>query len=147
VFAFRSPARALSAGLPRQDHVYRTIDESFRFHTKKIDEIYCKLDSTENPRSFENTQLHLKVVSYERKFLSVAKQFIEFVFVKKNQLKPTVVWHNSKLIVVFVWQPRCQCSSLSKDWLRENIKRLHLLFAYESAQAVCFHLISKCRWK
>jgi len=28
VFAFRSSARALAAGLPRQDHVYKTADES-----------------------------------------------------------------------------------------------------------------------
>jgi len=27
--------------------------ESFRFHLKKFDEMRCKLDSTENPRSFE----------------------------------------------------------------------------------------------
>ena len=27
--------------------------ESFRFHNKNFDEIRCKLDSTENPRSFE----------------------------------------------------------------------------------------------
>jgi len=52
-FAFRSPARALAAGLPRQDHVCSTTDESFRFHTKKIDEMRCKLDSNENPRSLE----------------------------------------------------------------------------------------------
>ena len=52
-FAFRSPARALPAGLPRQDHIYRTTDESFRFHNKNFDEMRCKLDSTENPRSFE----------------------------------------------------------------------------------------------
>jgi len=52
-FAFRSPARELAAGLPRQDHVYQTTDESFRFRNKNIDEMRCKLDSTENPRSFE----------------------------------------------------------------------------------------------
>ena len=53
--------RLLSAALlerwpqvfPRQDHVYKTTDESFRFHNKNFDEIRCKLDSTENPRSFE----------------------------------------------------------------------------------------------
>jgi len=28
-------------------------DESFRFHNKNFDEMRCKLDSTENPRSFE----------------------------------------------------------------------------------------------
>ena len=51
--AFRSAARALAAGLPRQDHVYKTTHESFCLHNKKIDEIRCKLDSTENPRLFE----------------------------------------------------------------------------------------------
>jgi len=58
VFAFRSPARLLAAGLPRQDHVYNTTDELFRLHNKKMDEMRhgCKLDSTENPRSFEKYQ-------------------------------------------------------------------------------------------
>jgi len=46
-------ARVLAAGLPRQDHVYKTTDESFRFHDKNFDEMRCKLDSTENPHSFE----------------------------------------------------------------------------------------------
>jgi len=40
-FAFRSSARALAAGLPRQGHVYKTTDESFRFHNKNFDEIRC----------------------------------------------------------------------------------------------------------
>jgi len=52
-FAFHSSARALAAGLPRQDHVYKTTNESFRFLNKNFDEMRCKLDSTENPRSFE----------------------------------------------------------------------------------------------
>jgi len=52
-FAFRSPARALAAGLQRQDHIYRTTDESFRFHNNNFDEMRCKLDFTENPRSLE----------------------------------------------------------------------------------------------
>ena len=55
----RSPAsaRALAAGLPRQDHdhVYITTDQFFRFHNNEFDKMPCKLDSTvtENPRSFE----------------------------------------------------------------------------------------------
>ena len=53
MFASRSRARALAAGLPRQDHVYSTTDESFRFHNKNFDEMRGKLDATENPRSFE----------------------------------------------------------------------------------------------
>jgi len=53
MFAFRSPDRALAAGLPRQDHVYKSTDESFRFHNKYFDEMRYKLDSTKNPRSFE----------------------------------------------------------------------------------------------
>jgi len=52
-FAFCSPARALAAGLPRQDHVSKTTDESFRFHNKKFDEMRCELYSTENLRSLE----------------------------------------------------------------------------------------------
>jgi len=42
----------MAAGLPRKDHVCKTTDESFRFHNQKFDEMHCKLDSTENPRSF-----------------------------------------------------------------------------------------------
>jgi len=49
---FRSHTRALAAGLPRQDHVYITTDELFRFHNDEFDEMPCKLDSTENLRSF-----------------------------------------------------------------------------------------------
>jgi len=63
-FAFRSSARAQATGLPHQDHVYKTTDETIRFHNKIFDEIHCKLDSTENPRSFEQYptvgQPHLK---------------------------------------------------------------------------------------
>ena len=47
------PAGALAAGLPRQDHLYTITHESFRFHNKNFDEMRCKLDSTENLRSFE----------------------------------------------------------------------------------------------
>ena len=50
---FPQPARALAANLPRQDHVYRTTDESFRFHNTQFDEMRCKLDFSENPRSFD----------------------------------------------------------------------------------------------
>ena len=50
---YSSPARALAAGLPRQDHVYSTTDESFRLHNTKFDEIRCKIDSTKNLCSFE----------------------------------------------------------------------------------------------
>jgi len=53
-FCFPQPCSALSAGLLRQDHVYRTTNKSFGFHNKKIDEMrHCKLDSIENLRSFE----------------------------------------------------------------------------------------------
>jgi len=52
-FASRRHARALAAGLPRQDHVYITTDNFFRFHNDEFDEISCKLDSTENSWSFK----------------------------------------------------------------------------------------------
>ena len=41
------------SGLPCQDHVYKTTNELFRLHNKNFDEMRCKLDSTENPRSLE----------------------------------------------------------------------------------------------
>jgi len=60
VFAFCSSAvfffgfvRALAAGLPCQNNSYKTTYESFRFYSKFFDEMYCKLDSTENPRSLQ----------------------------------------------------------------------------------------------
>ena len=39
--------------------VYKTTDESFRFHNQNFDEMRCKLDSTENPRSIEKYPTHL----------------------------------------------------------------------------------------
>ena len=36
------------------DHIYITTDELFRFLTKEFDEMPCKLESTENPRSLYN---------------------------------------------------------------------------------------------
>ena len=55
-----SPARALAAGLPRQDHVYKTTNESFCFHNKNSNKMRCKLDSTENGVRLRNAQPHLK---------------------------------------------------------------------------------------
>jgi len=55
----------MAAGLPRQDHVYRTTDESFRFHNKSFDEMSCKLDSTEN-RAILNTTLRNKIPRQKR---------------------------------------------------------------------------------
>ena len=52
-FASRRHAQALAACSTRLDHAYITTDESFRFHDNKFDEIPCKTDSTENPRSVE----------------------------------------------------------------------------------------------
>jgi len=65
-FAFRSLARALAAGLPRQDHVYKTTDKSFRFYHKKFDEMRCKLDSTENLRSFGKDQTPPEDLAFRR---------------------------------------------------------------------------------
>jgi hypothetical protein len=62
VFASRSPVQALAAGLPRQDHVYITTNGLLRFHNDEFDEMPCKLNSTENPFSFEkNIQSYLNI--------------------------------------------------------------------------------------
>jgi len=49
----RSSVHALSACLPRQDHVWITTNQLVLFHKKEFDEMLCKLDSAENPRSCE----------------------------------------------------------------------------------------------
>jgi len=41
VFACRTHARGLAAGLPRQDHVWNTIEQLIRFHKNKHDEMRC----------------------------------------------------------------------------------------------------------
>ena len=43
-------------------HVYKTTDESFRFHSQKFDEMRCKLDSTGIRILSRNTQPHLNVI-------------------------------------------------------------------------------------
>ena len=48
-FASRSHARALAAGLPRQDHT----DPFVRFHKQKFNEMPCRVDPTQNLHSFE----------------------------------------------------------------------------------------------
>jgi len=50
--ASRDYAVVASAFFDRQRPDGRT-PQSFRFHNKNFDEMRCKLDSTENPRSFE----------------------------------------------------------------------------------------------
>ena len=52
MFDYLSHAQALAAGLPRQDLVWITTDNLFRFHNKEFDEMPCKLDSTKFARSF-----------------------------------------------------------------------------------------------
>jgi len=68
VFAFRSPTRALATDLPSQDYVYKT----FRLHNKNLDEMRCKMDSTENPRSFEKYYLK-KIATKTKKKVGVSK--------------------------------------------------------------------------
>jgi len=63
----------MAAGLPRQDHVYKTTDELFRFHHKNFDEMRCKLDYTENPVCSKNTQPHLKDFQCSKKIRELMK--------------------------------------------------------------------------
>jgi len=51
-----SPARALAAGFLHIDHVWITTHQFIRFHTNEFDEMPYKLDSNENPCSFEKYQ-------------------------------------------------------------------------------------------
>jgi len=54
VFASRSNAQALAAGLPRQDHLSITIGNLFRFHNNEFDEMPCKLDVTDSEYARSN---------------------------------------------------------------------------------------------
>ena len=49
------PQPCPSAGrrFPRQDHVWMTIDNLFRFHKNEFDEMPCKFNSTQYARSFQ----------------------------------------------------------------------------------------------
>jgi len=61
-FGFRRSARALAAGLPRQNHVYITTDESFLFTTKNsIKYVVNWIPLRFRVRS-RNTQPHLKSI-------------------------------------------------------------------------------------
>jgi len=46
-------ARALAAGLPRQNHVYITTEQLIRFHKNELDEMLFRLDSTQYARAFQ----------------------------------------------------------------------------------------------
>jgi len=50
---FPQPCSSAGRRFAASRSLYKTTDELFRFHNKKFDEIRVKLDSTENPRSFE----------------------------------------------------------------------------------------------
>ena len=60
--ALRSPARALAAGLPRQDHVHKTTDESFRFHNKISMKCIVNWIPLRIRVRSRNTQPHLKEI-------------------------------------------------------------------------------------
>jgi len=80
--------------LPHQDHVYKTTDESFRFHNKKIDEIRCKLDATENPRSFEKYPTppkHEISQNFERPFFTM--KFVKSTQMIKRHLTPIMIFN------------------------------------------------------
>jgi len=66
---FPQHARAMAACLPWKDHVWIAIEYFVRFHNNELDGILCKLDSTDNPSSFELYQTCLKnIVKKSPKF-------------------------------------------------------------------------------
>ena len=111
MFASRIHARALTTGLLHQDHGCNTTNESFCFHNNQYGEIRCKLDSTENPRSFEKyptpTCLFAKFVASQHCatafFLQVLKFCTEpdqtFLYISIFKTHITFVWKNSMLVI------------------------------------------------
>ena len=61
-------ARALAAGLPRQDHVWITTDQLVLFHKNEFDEMLCQLDS-ENARwtyaqALSHRHIHIRMPNH-----------------------------------------------------------------------------------
>jgi len=133
VFAFRSSARALAAGLPRQDHVYKTTDKSFRFHNKSFDEMRCKLDSTENPRSF----LRWGWVFLERTWILSGMQFTTYFI--ESFVVETKQFVGSFGNVILTRQTCGQRSSRAAESKRQALGN------YFSERICYMFLISKCR--
>ena len=69
-FSFRNSTRELAAGLPRQDHVYKSTDESIRFRTKISMECIVNCISLRIRVLSRNTQPHLKSGSSSRPYAS-----------------------------------------------------------------------------
>ena len=70
--ACSSAGRRFTASRSRLQ-IYRRI---ISFSQQKIDEMRCKLDSTENPRSLRNTQPHLKVGLGIWEFCAISRRLI-----------------------------------------------------------------------
>ena len=65
VFASRRHARALATGLPRQDHLYNTTDESFRFHNNNSMKCLIHLIPLRIRVHSRNTQPHLNTSNFD----------------------------------------------------------------------------------
>ena len=91
-------------------YVYITNNETFRFHNNEFDEMSCKLDSTENPRSFgetSNPTLRQGWVLFGQTWVLAGIQFtvhfIEFVLGETNREKRLFV-SNSNVTVIWTRQ-------------------------------------------
>ena len=93
------PARA-----PRQDHVYNTTSESFRFHNKNFDDMRCKLDSTENPCALRNTQPYQWWEAGGGQFRGAGRN-VTFLFqvVPQFNLCKYVAWKQIRRLIRAIW--------------------------------------------
>ena len=69
--------------LPCQDHVRITTDRLVHFHKIEFNEMPCKLDFTENPRSFEkyptNSGLRVEYCSNKRRFSVISRTSLQSI--------------------------------------------------------------------
>jgi len=121
-------------------HVYRVkitftlpLTESYRFH--KFDEMPCKLDSTENPRSFENPQPqlnHLEVVnpSESSQFVATSQSEQKLSGFNRQYWRAILILHNES------WSYVGHCQHSSKGALGvgtvNRIIRTHGVFIRDS---------------
>jgi len=93
----------------RQDYVWITTEELLRFRKTRFDKMLRKLDSTENPRSFEKySKLHLKQLFWTFRFFRVdlnplTKKFTRSYVrnVRIDFRTPFLIWYKIPVWFVF----------------------------------------------
>ena len=147
--------------------MYKTSDESFRVHNKNFDELRCKLDSTENPRSFEKCptlSLRLRWVGYfewnpvyivfHRNYVETKRLRCGWVFLERTRILSGIQFTTYFIEIFDVETKRFVGSFVNVILTRQTCgqrssraaeSKRWALGNYFSERMSCKFLISKCR--